>query len=154
MKKAVIALLIFALLIVLGVVAWNFVYKESPSQTSGQQADEPQTEAEDLIVGSGSEAKEGSRVTVRVKTFDREGNALSSFASEPFDFVVGYDLAVNNEIEYGIVGMKEGGKRRIVVPPEIVLNMEGYADVVAPGETLIFEIELLTAEDVDVDELY
>jgi FKBP-type peptidyl-prolyl cis-trans isomerase len=46
----------------------------------------------------------------------------------------------------GVVGMKEGGKRRLVIPPDLAYGSRGAGGVIGPNETLIFEIELVKVQ--------
>lgn len=162
MKKALITLIVIVVLVALGIVAWNFIYQAPMPQTGdmqdvNEQGPLPPSEVEDLVVGDGKEAKEGDYVTIRFRALNEGGTELSSIGGDednPFGFIIGYDLALENELEYGVVGMKVGGKRRITVPPELVESAGGLSPLVPPGEFLILEVELLTVEEVDAEELF
>lgn len=158
MKKALATLVAVAILAVLGIVAWNFIYQAPASQTNGtSNIPEPQSQIEDIIVGRGTEVLEGYAVTINFRTIRQDGTEIASYSGQgddPLGFTVGYDLAVPGELEYGVVGMKVGGKRKITVPPELVGSMEGFAYMIPEGESLIFEIEILTAQKANVDEIY
>jgi FKBP-type peptidyl-prolyl cis-trans isomerase len=48
--------------------------------------------------------------------------------------------------ESGLVGMKQGGRRRLTIPPELAYGKEGRGEKIPPGSTLTFDIELLWIE--------
>lgn len=100
----------------------------------------------DLAVGTGLEAVVNSNVsnhfTIWVKTDNGYNFIGSSAGQEPFDFVVGLGNAVFPGWEEGVKGMKVGGKRYLVIPPELGMGETGSSQI--PGNaTLIMEIELM-----------
>lgn len=97
---------------------------------------------QDLVVGDGEEAVKGTRVTVHYIGQLMDGTVFdSSVDSEPFTF----DLGIGQVIpgwEQGIVGMKVGGKRILLIPPQLGYGSQGIGPI--PGNaTLLFEVELL-----------
>jgi peptidylprolyl isomerase len=100
---------------------------------------------EDLEEGSGPEAKPGDEVTVQYvgvnyktgKEFDASWDR-----GEPFTFKLGEGLVVEGW-EKGIPGMKPGGRRELIIPPELGY---GYArtEGIPPGSTLIFVVDLIS----------
>lgn len=103
-------------------------------------------EKTDLTVGTGAEAVTGKNVTVHYTGTLTNGTKFDSSLDrgEPFSFVVGEGRVIQGW-EQGVQGMKVGGKRKLVIPPEL-----GYKDQAAgsipPNSTLVFEIELLKVE--------
>jgi len=100
----------------------------------------------DVVVGPGTEAKSGSYVTVHYAgtltdgtPFDSSiGKAPLSFTidgSTPFNVIEGWDE--------GVKGMKVGGKRHLVIPPNLGYGSQGAGGVIPPNATLVFDIELL-----------
>ncbi|HHJ14349.1 MAG TPA: FKBP-type peptidyl-prolyl cis-trans isomerase [Gammaproteobacteria bacterium] len=61
---------------------------------------------------------------------------------EPFSFPVACSYVIPGWDE-GVVGMRVGGKRRLVVPPQLAYGERGAGNVIPPNATLVFEIELL-----------
>jgi FKBP-type peptidyl-prolyl cis-trans isomerase len=97
----------------------------------------------DIEVGGGDEAVAGGTVTVHYTLWLEDGTLIeSSVGSDPVSF--GLDGLIEAWQE-GIPGMKEGGKRRLIAPPEL-----GYGDAgsgnVPPNATLIFDISLLDTQ--------
>lgn len=66
----------------------------------------------------------------------------SSRLARPFTFPLGRGLVIEGWDE-GIVGMRRGGERRLVIPPELAFGSAGYLDLVPPGATVVFRVRLL-----------
>jgi FKBP-type peptidyl-prolyl cis-trans isomerase FkpA len=106
---------------------------------------------DDKVVGTGDEAKAGSKVQVhytgwlfyggeRGKKFDS-----SKDRGEPFGFALGAGHVIKGWDE-GVQGMKAGGTRVLTIPPGLAYGARGAGGVIPPNATLIFEVELLTIE--------
>ncbi|MGQ0745020.1 MAG: FKBP-type peptidyl-prolyl cis-trans isomerase [Acidimicrobiales bacterium] len=109
----------------------------------------------DLEVGTGAEAVPGTLTTVHYV-----GVAFASGAefdaswtrNEPFPFLLGEGQVIEGW-DRGVVGMKVGGRRQLVIPPDLAYGDRGAGDRIGPGETLIFVIDLLdVSEDPVLDE--
>ena len=98
----------------------------------------------DLQLGEGAEAAKGKIVEVLYTGWleDRTKFDSSLDPSHPFTFRIGIDDVIQGWHQ-GIAGMKVGGKRRLVVPPELGYGKQGVARVVPPNATLLFEVELV-----------
>lgn len=98
----------------------------------------------DLKTGKGKTAKPGSRLVVHYTGWFLDGKKFDSSKDRrmPFKFVLGKGEVVKGW-EEGIIGMKEGGKRKLMVPPELGYGEKGVGDFIPPDTPLIFEIELL-----------
>ena len=104
----------------------------------------------DTVVGKGKEAASGRTVEVhytgwlhdeaaknkRGKQFD------SSVGRGPFSFPLGAGRVIKGWDE-GVAGMKVGGKRTLVIPPELGYGSRGAGGVIPPNATLVFDVELL-----------
>lgn len=100
---------------------------------------------EDLVVGTGAEAKPGQIVKVHYTGTLTDGKKFDSSLDrgQPFSFPLGAGRVIKGWDE-GVAGMKEGGKRRLTIPPDIAYGKAGKGSI-PPDATLIFEVELLDA---------
>ncbi len=97
----------------------------------------------DLKIGDGQEATAGKRVSVNYRGTLEDGKEFdSSYGRSPFSFPLGAGQVIKGWDE-GVAGMKVGGKRRLVIPPELGYGTRGAGGVIPPNATLIFEVELL-----------
>jgi len=104
-------------------------------------------ETKDLVVGTGKEAKKGSKVSVNyVGVLCSNGKEFDSSwkRKEPFEFTLG-EGGVIPGWDKGIVGMKEGGRRELTIPAELAYGKTGTAAIPA-NEALIFVVDMLKVE--------
>jgi peptidylprolyl isomerase len=119
--------------------------KTRPKITPPSGPPPKQLEIIDLEEGSGAEAKAGDKVTVQYagvdyksgKEFDASWNR-----GEPFPFTLGGSEVIPGW-EQGVEGMKVGGRRELIVPPELAYGETGAPPAIPPNETLIFVIDLV-----------
>jgi FKBP-type peptidyl-prolyl cis-trans isomerase len=98
---------------------------------------------EDLVVGSGREAKAGDVVEVHYTGWLVDGKKFdSSVGREPFSFDLGAGQVIQGW-DRGVAGMKVGGKRKLTIPPELGYGSRGFPGAIPPQSTLVFEVELL-----------
>ncbi len=103
---------------------------------------------EDTVGGSGAVASAGQRVTVHYTGWlYNDGQQGAKFDSSldrrsPFDFPLGAGMVIRGWDE-GVQGMKVGGKRRLVIPPQLGYGARGAGGVIPPNATLMFDVELL-----------
>ena len=117
----------------------------SPSPTSS--APYSQT---DLRVGTGADATAGRRATVNYTLWlydagraENKGTQIeTSVGGAPFAFTLGAGGVIRGW-DQGVVGMKVGGVRRLVLPPELAYGSAGSPPKIPGNATLLFEIELL-----------
>nr|WP_303673173.1 FKBP-type peptidyl-prolyl cis-trans isomerase [Vampirovibrio chlorellavorus] len=103
---------------------------------------------EDVEVGDGTEAKRGNTVSVNyLGTLASNGRKFDSSydRNQPFTFKLGSGQVIEGW-EKGIVGMKEGGKRILTIPPEKAYGPNGYPPVIPANATLQFEVELVEVQ--------
>jgi peptidylprolyl isomerase len=101
----------------------------------------------DLIEGSGPAAQAGDEVAVDYTGTLADGtvfDATANHGGEPFKFSLGTGLVIKGWDE-GVVGMKVGGKRRLIIPGNLAYGDAGMPQAgIGPNATLTFEIELHT----------
>lgn len=103
---------------------------------------------EDIIVGEGVEANDFNKVIVNYTGSLEDGSIFDSSLNpgrEPFSFTLGVGSVIKGW-DIGVKGMKVGGKRKLTIPPELGYGKNGAGDVIPPGATLIFEVDLLNVE--------
>lgn len=98
----------------------------------------------DLVVGTGKEAQNGDTLSTHyVGTLEDETVFDSSYdRGQPLQFVLGSGQLIQGW-ELGLVGMKEGGKRKLIIPPTLGYGSKGAGGVIPSNATLLFEIELI-----------
>ncbi len=99
----------------------------------------------DEIVGDGAEAAGGSFVTthyVGVAYSTGEEFDASWNRGEPLSFRLGAGQVIAGW-DQGIAGMKVGGRRRLVIPPDLAYGKRGAGSAIGPDETLIFVVDLV-----------
>jgi FKBP-type peptidyl-prolyl cis-trans isomerase len=102
---------------------------------------------EDVKVGTGAEAKEGSTVKVHYTGTLKNGTKFDSSLDrgDPFSFTIGQGQVIKGW-DQGVVGMKVGGKRKLTIPHELGYGERGSPPKIPGKATLLFEIELLAVE--------
>ena len=103
---------------------------------------------EDLVVGEGAESQDYNKVVVNYTGSLEDGSIFDSSLNpgrEPFTFTLGVGSVIKGW-DLGVKGMKVGGKRKLTIPPELGYGNQGAGDVIPPGATLIFEVDLLEVE--------
>jgi FKBP-type peptidyl-prolyl cis-trans isomerase FkpA len=106
----------------------------------------------DLAPGTGAEIKSGQTALVNYTGWlydaaapENKGNKFDSSVdrNDAFEFPVGAGMVIKGWDE-GVVGMKVGGKRRLVIPPELGYGARGAGGGLIPGgATLVFDVELV-----------
>jgi FKBP-type peptidyl-prolyl cis-trans isomerase len=102
---------------------------------------------EDKLVGTGTEAVAGKKVTVHYSGFLTNGTMFDSSIPRktPFSFILGAGEVIQGW-DRGVVGMKVGGKRKLTIPSKLGYGARGAGNAIPPNATLIFDVELLKVE--------
>ena len=158
-------ILIIAVVVCIGLAIWFLnrkgggVIQASPTPTPipiisatpvGQESPGPMMtlagglKVQDIIVGTGDEAVNGELLTVHYVGTLENGTKFDSSVDrgQPFDFVIGSGQVIQGW-EKGVLGMKVGGKRKLVIPPSLGYGPSGAGNMIPPNATLTFEVELL-----------
>ncbi|HEV2336888.1 MAG TPA: FKBP-type peptidyl-prolyl cis-trans isomerase [Stellaceae bacterium] len=102
----------------------------------------------DTTVGTGAEATKGKKVSVHYTGWLYNNGAKGAkFDSsldrgQPFSFALGAGQVIRGWDE-GVAGMKVGGKRTLIIPPDLGYGARGAGGVIPPNATLTFDVELL-----------
>lgn len=99
---------------------------------------------QDEVIGTGSEATNGSLVSVHYTGTLTNGQKFDSSRDRgvPFEFVLGNGSVIPGW-EQGIMGMKVGGKRVLIIPPQLAYGAQAIGNIIPANSTLVFEVELV-----------
>jgi FKBP-type peptidyl-prolyl cis-trans isomerase len=99
---------------------------------------------QDVSVGSGTQASAGKTVSVHYTGWLPNGEKFDSSRdrNQPFSFTLGAGQVIAGWDE-GVAGMKVGGRRKLVIPPDLGYGTAGAPPDIPPGATLVFDVELL-----------
>ena len=102
----------------------------------------------DLVVGTGAIAQPGNNVTVAYTGWlhdsSRPDAKGAQFDSSPsFQFRLGTGAVIRGW-DQGVAGMRVGGQRRLVIPPDLAYGDRSPGGIIPPNATLVFEVELLS----------
>ena len=121
----------------------------SSSVTSPSTSSAPFSQT-DLVVGTGTQAAAGNRATVAYTGWlydssKAEGKGTQFDSGASFTFTLGAGSVIKGW-DQGVVGMKVGGKRRLVIPPELAYGSSSPGAGIPPNATLVFDITLVTVQ--------
>lgn len=146
----VVGILIVGFFFIFGGTVMNIIrigtLTPSASTASTTSTTSSQVVIQDVIVGAGDVATPGSKVTVNYTgTFTNGTKFDSSYdRNQPFTFTLGAKQVIAGW-DQGIIGMKVGGKRVLIVPPELGYGSADYGPI--PGNsTLVFQVELVSVQ--------
>jgi peptidylprolyl isomerase len=122
--------------------------KTKPKVTVPSGPPPKELEIKEIEEGTGAEAKAGDEVTVQYVGvgYDSKKEFDSSWSrNEPFAFGLGAGQVIPGW-DQGVEGMKVGGRRELIIPPELAYGPEGSPPVIGKNETLVFVIDLLAVK--------
>lgn len=160
-----------SLAVLLCVLALSACNGGSPNESSSDDAKTSETSAsessasdsngltvEDILVGSGEEVMNKSALAMHYTGWlydpsmpDNQGKKFDSSLDrgKPLEFILGTGRVIKGW-DQGITGMRVGGKRRLIIPPELGYGQRGAGSQIPPNATLMFDIELVAAESVSI----
>jgi len=136
--------------IVLGMAACGGRPPPSPAATPAVDA----LQIAELAPGSGTPIAAGQQAVVQYTGWlyetaapDHKGKEFDSSRNggQPFSFVLGAGKVIKGW-DQGVLGMKAGGRRRLTIPPDLGYGDIGAGDVIPPGATLVFDVDLVAIE--------
>ncbi|MEK7135946.1 MAG: FKBP-type peptidyl-prolyl cis-trans isomerase [Patescibacteria group bacterium] len=107
-----------------------------------------QLQVTDITIGTGDAAAAGDTVTVNYVGSLTDGTVFDASANHGttgFTFNLGAGQVIKGWDE-GIVGMKKGGKRKLIIPASLAYGSQAVGDVIPANATLVFEVELLKVQ--------
>lgn len=101
----------------------------------------------DTLIGTGAEAKAGNLVSVQYTGSFADGKVFDSSIprGQPLQFVLGAGQVIPGW-DQGILGMKVGGKRTLIIPPALGYGAAGFPPVIPANATLYFDVELTAVQ--------
>jgi peptidylprolyl isomerase len=127
------------------------VADRSPAGSAGSQptvtvpsgAPPTHLESADLIQGTGPSAVSGDNLTVQyvLATYSSGKVVQSSWTSKPFTFTLGVGQVIPGW-DKGVVGMKAGGRRELIIPPSLGYGAQSQGPGIAANDTLVFVIDV------------
>jgi FKBP-type peptidyl-prolyl cis-trans isomerase len=154
-KFSLIAGIVLALLILLGFGYFIFsaqltnnssaVSKSSIAASSVDPELLKQLKIEDISTGTGREVKSGDKISINYRGTLLDGKEFDSSLKpgrKPFETVIGVGRVIQGW-DIGIVGLKEGGKRKLTIPAELAYGKQSPSADIPANSTLVFEVELL-----------
>jgi FKBP-type peptidyl-prolyl cis-trans isomerase FkpA len=126
-----------------------------PQPQSKMDAKITQLQKSDMTVGTGAEAVVGKIAVVHYtgwlydpSAVDKKGRKFDSSLDRksPFSFPIGGGRVIRGWDE-GVAGMRVGGRRTLIIPPDMAYGSRGAGGVIPPDATLVFEVELLDVRD-------
>lgn len=104
----------------------------------------------DITEGTGRETVKGALLITQYEGFLEDGTKFDSSLDrgKPFQFVFGTGRVIKGW-DQGLVGMKEGGKRKLYVPAHLAYGERQIGDLIQPHSNLVFTVELLEVRTRD-----
>lgn len=122
---------------------------EAHAQTTGKQmTTDSGLQIEDTVVGTGASPKTGQTCVMHYTGWlYQDGKRGEKFDSsvdrgDPFEFPIGTGRVIKGWDE-GVASMKVGGKRTLIIPPQLGYGARGAGGVIPPNATLVFDVELI-----------
>jgi FKBP-type peptidyl-prolyl cis-trans isomerase len=131
-------------LALLAVMGLTMGYAATSAQETKLTKTDSGLQYQELKEGAGQAAKKGDTVEVHYTGWLTSGKKFDSSVDrgQPFTFKLGEGMVIKGWDE-GVQGIKVGGKRKLIIPPQLGYGERGAGRDIPPNSTLIFEVELL-----------
>jgi len=141
------------IILILGLVAFVFSFTKAPeenevtSQKNTMENTENSLLVTEVTLGEGTEAVAGKTISVHYTGTLEDGTKFDSSLDrgQPFTFTLGIGQVIAGW-DQGVEGMKVGGKRTLVIPPQLAYGSQGIPGAIPPNATLHFDVELLEVQ--------
>ena len=102
-----------------------------------------QLKTDDIKIGTGQEVKSGDNISIHYLGTLEDGTKFDSSydRNQPLEIQIGVGQVIQGW-DQGVLGMKVGGKRKLIIPYQLAYGEDGYGPI-PPKATLIFEVELV-----------
>lgn len=136
MKKIFLSIIILIFTAFTGGCEKDMTGKENTTESGLKYVDE--------VIGSGESPAAGQTISVHYTGTLEDGTKFDSSRdrNQPLVFKIGVGQVIKGWDE-GILSMKKGGKRKLIIPPQLGYGSRGAGGVIPPNATLIFDVELL-----------
>jgi FKBP-type peptidyl-prolyl cis-trans isomerase len=150
MSGKIIAIVALVIILLGGGIYWYMQSEPATTETTQETPTSPQVAGQDAVVGTGATAAPGSHVEVLYVGMLQDGTVFDSSANnnnQPLPFTLG-EPGIIPGFQIGVNGMKEGGERRISIPPELGYGAQDVKDatgkvIIPANSTLVFDIKLV-----------
>ncbi len=150
MSKKIILIIVLIFILIVVLLFFAIIKKEKRKEEAikiektQKQLAHPELLIEDIDPGKGKIAKEGDTASVHYIGKLEDGTIFDNSYEKgrPLTFTLGQGRVIQGW-EIGIEGMREGGKRKLTIPPELGYGESGVRGMIPPNSTLIFEVELI-----------
>jgi peptidylprolyl isomerase len=119
--------------------------KKEPQIVTPEGAPPTKIVVKDIVKGKGPKAKPGDQLTMQYTGYSwsngQKFDASWDRGGEPFPFQLGAGMVIPGW-DQGMVGMQKGGRRLLVIPPDLGYGEAGAGGTIGPNETLIFAVDL------------
>ena len=124
----------------------------APTPEATPSAPEPKVDITDVKIGNGPEVANGDMISVHYTGYllqqdkpNRHGKKFDSSydRGKPISFVVGTHRVIPGW-EAGLLGMKAGGRRTLIIPPELAYGAKGVPGLIPPNAALVFDVDLVS----------